>query len=377
MLLTLAFQATLVMADELGPATINVTGDCRASGQGEMTPLSSLALNFACSSETKVYFGVCDSGTKPNDDLFNISYEGNVVAHNEYVGGRERMHIGQADAPAGAHTATLNSLNDTPYPPATYSYAIAPDRAEVDGFLNAWCGISDGDGSRRGGSIRGLVYRDLNRNGVQDPGESGMPGVSVALYSSGNWHETFFSGDDGTYAPVALSTGYYAVQLSIPSGYAATGPTRYQGIWIDDTAGTVVLGIDFPVAPAAAYQSPITHADPGSTPQNTPVIHVVQRGEWLYKIARAYHVDVWNIINANHLTSLRLVPGQRLIIPGVVSTSTALSSSWGCRYTYVVRPGNNLFRVALWHGVPLRTLAAHNGISYPYTIHTGQQLCIP
>jgi hypothetical protein len=201
--------------------------------------------------------------------------------------------------------------------------------------------------------------------------------VSVALYSSGNWQETFYTGDDGTYAPVALGTGYYAVQLGIPPGYAATGPTRYQGIWIDDAAGTVVLGIDFPVAPAAVQQTWIAFADPAGTPQNRSVIHVVQRGEWLYKIARTYSVNVWEIVNANHLTSLRLVPGQRLIIPGLVSTPTNVPPSTGCRYTYVVRPGNSLFRIALWHSVPLRTLAAHNGIGYPYNVRAGEELCIP
>jgi len=88
-------------------------------------------------------------------------------------------------------------------------------------------------------------------------------------------------------------------------------------------------------------------------------------------------VNVWEIVNANHLTSLRLVPGQRLIIPGLVSTPTNVPPSAGCRYTYVVRPGNNLFRIALWHGVSLRTLAAHNGIGYPYNIRAGEKLCIP
>lgn len=371
---TLMLLSTLVIQpapanadDEIASFASGVAGDCSAYGRGGIPPTSSLNISFTCPSPSTVYFGVCDSGSRPNDDLFNITYQGSVVAHNEYVNGSERTHIGQASVSTGAHNATLNSLNSTPYPPATYSYAISPDRAQVDDYLKAWCGNPHGQRTHQG-SIRGMVFHDTNRNGVRDVGERGIEGTRVTLYSSGPWQHTFTTGDDGTYAPVALNSSYYAVEITVPQGYVATGLTRYEGIEVDGAAGTVVLGVDFGIAPAAAP------SDPQSSTPNTYAVHVVRRGEWLYKIARIYNVNVWTIINANSLSSLQLVPGQVLIIPGTAFTPSAPA---GCRSTYIVRPGDNLFRISLRFHVSMLGLAARNDIRFPYTVYAGQTLCIP
>ncbi len=349
----------------------SAANDCSASDHGEITPLSSLTINFTCSADTTVYFAVCDSGREP-DDLFNITYMGGVVAYNAYSNSVELLSIGQANVSAGAQIATLNSLTDTSDPPATYAYAISSDLSQVNEYLGFWCG---GDlAGQRSGSIRGLVFHDTNRNGVRDTGEKGFAGANVTLYSAGDWWHTFTTGADGTYAPVALGTSYYSVELTVPQGYVPTGPTRHEAIWIDGTAGTAVLGKDFGIAPAA---SPIDA--PGSVAYKH-VGHTVRPGEWLYKIARAYNVNVWAIVEANHLTSLQLYPGQRLIIPGVPSWSTPVATPpapTGCRFTYVVRPGDNLFRIALHNNIPYQTVAARNGIGYPFTIYVGQVLCIP
>lgn len=45
--------------------------------------------------------------------------------------------------------------------------------------------------------------------------------------------------------------------------------------------------------------------------------------------------------------------------------------------TYVVQPGENLFRIALKHGMTTQELAAYNGIIYPDRIYAGQVLYIP
>lgn len=60
-------------------------------------------------------------------------------------------------------------------------------------------------------------------------------------------------------------------------------------------------------------------APPRTTSQQkpTPVIHVVQRGETLFRIGQAYDVTVAHLIEVNHLKpSAPLAVGQRLVIPG-------------------------------------------------------------
>ncbi len=128
---------------------------------------------------------------------------------------------------------------------------------------------------------------------------------------------------------------------------------------------------------------------PPSTLQSDQ-IHVVRPGEWLYKIARQYQVSASDIMKANDLASGKLVPGQQLVIPSAASspepvatssagstTAPSASTTDGCRGTYIVRPGDNLFRVSLKFDSSLSNLAAQNGISAPYTLHVGQALCLP
>lgn len=118
--------------------------DCSTFSTGDIPDLSSLNISFNCISDNTVYFGACDSGSVPNDDLFNITFQGSVVAYNQYVGGEEFVSVGAAQVLAGTHSATLNSLSTTPFPPATYSYAISSDMAELSSYLGGACGVDFG-----------------------------------------------------------------------------------------------------------------------------------------------------------------------------------------------------------------------------------------
>ena len=110
-------------------------GDCNAFSTGSIPDLTSLSISFTCAADATVYFGACDSGNVPNDDLFNITYNGQVVAFNQYSGGNEFLNIGSAQVSAGSHVATLNSLSTTLFPPATYTYAISSDKAALENLL--------------------------------------------------------------------------------------------------------------------------------------------------------------------------------------------------------------------------------------------------
>lgn len=136
LLVFLAFQAS--------PTKAGGGGNCSAFETGGIPVLTSLNIDFNCAASTTVYFGACDSGGNPNDDLFNITYLGSEVSVNYYVNSIEYVYVGQVQVSAGAQQATLNSLNASPDIPATYSYAISPDSNEVSSYLSASCGLDFG-----------------------------------------------------------------------------------------------------------------------------------------------------------------------------------------------------------------------------------------
>ncbi|WP_076230892.1 SdrD B-like domain-containing protein [Paenibacillus sp. FSL H7-0331] len=73
-----------------------------------------------------------------------------------------------------------------------------------------------------GGSIGDLVWHDLNANGIQDPGEPGIPGVTVELYNADTNALLGTRTTDALghyYFNDLLLTGNYKVKFLKPSGY--------------------------------------------------------------------------------------------------------------------------------------------------------------
>ncbi|MEA3342211.1 MAG: LysM peptidoglycan-binding domain-containing protein, partial [Chloroflexota bacterium] len=99
------------------------------------------------------------------------------------------------------------------------------------------------------------------------------------------------------------------------------------------------------------------------------VVHVVQRGENLFRIGLHYGVTVDALAAANGLSSAsHIYVGQRLVIP----TGGDAASS-----VHVVQRGENLFRIALRYGMTAQALAAANGIANVNHVYVGQRLVIP
>ncbi len=107
------------------------------------------------------------------------------------------------------------------------------------------------------------------------------------------------------------------------------------------------------------------------------VIHVVQPGQNLFRIALQYGTTVEAIMAANGLNNARLIyAGQQLVIPrgGSGSPATSTPAAGGA---YTVQWGDTLSNIALRHGVTTWALAQANGISVYQTIYAGQRLVIP
>lgn len=91
------------------------------------------------------------------------------------------------------------------------------------------------------GSILGQVFNDLNKNGIKDAGEAGLPGWSINLYASANFvngaydpvFKTTVSDSSGNYSFSSLADGTYSVEELRQSGWKQT---------TDDFSSVVVSG---------------------------------------------------------------------------------------------------------------------------------------
>lgn len=103
-------------------------------------------------------------------------------------------------------------------------------------------------------------------------------------------------------------------------------------------------------------------------PQQGNIIHIVQRGETLYSIARHYGVAVQTVARVNGIVNPNYIyAGQRLVIPNGQPAATV----------HLVQPGETLLRIALRYGVDAWTIARANGITNLNHIYVGQRLTIP
>ncbi|MFD0694478.1 LysM peptidoglycan-binding domain-containing protein [Paenibacillus sp. GCM10027628] len=94
-------------------------------------------------------------------------------------------------------------------------------------------------------------------------------------------------------------------------------------------------------------------------------IHVVQKGQTLYRISQTYGVSVDTIAAANEIKpNESLVIGQALVIPIVGSY-------------YWVQPGESLYLIARKLGVDLQTLISVNGLRPNQSLSAGFRLYVP
>jgi len=108
--------------------------------------------------------------------------------------------------------------------------------------------------------------------------------------------------------------------------------------------------------------------------------YVVQRGDWLAKIARNCSVTLTDLYAANSWARYYyyIYPGQVLVIPGGwVDQNHGYSPACGPgmdRYGsyYIVCRGDTLGGIAMYYGTTVAQLQGLNGIANPNLIYAGQ-----
>lgn len=156
------------------------------------------------------------------------------------------------------------------------------------------------------------------------------------------------NGFQGSYSPYRM---YVGSQMMIP--YGAYGGTYGQSY------GMSSYGPSY-MPPASGY---------GSAPYSTTA-YIVQPGDTLFSIARRFGTSVAVLANLNRLFNPNLIfAGMRLLIPN--------ASQLPSTQTYIIQPGDNLFRIALRFNTTVMALAVANNIPNPNLIFAGMRLIIP
>jgi murein DD-endopeptidase MepM/ murein hydrolase activator NlpD len=118
---------------------------------------------------------------------------------------------------------------------------------------------------------------------------------------------------------------------------------------------------------------------PAPTPSPRPftTIHVVQRGETLFKIALLYGSSVEAIARANGITDVsRIQVGQRLIIPNAQPGTGILANAPGTVIEYTLGLTDSLPLLAARFGTSRDSIAQQNHILNPDAIYAGLSLQI-
>jgi hypothetical protein len=84
------------------------------------------------------------------------------------------------------------------------------------------------------GSIGGVVWNDLDRNGELDPGEAGLPGVAIGLTGDGHEPRRAVTDPRGTYRFDGLDSGLWVVTKGPRDDTEPTTPTEVHVLLVEE-----------------------------------------------------------------------------------------------------------------------------------------------
>jgi LysM repeat protein len=130
-----------------------------------------------------------------------------------------------------------------------------------------------------------------------------------------------------------------------------------------------------PLAEAEAVPTPTpvtSFPSPQEATSGKEIIHIVQRGENLFRIGLKYGIDADTLARYNGLSDPdKIYVGQSIKIPGEYDPPAGQGD------IHIVRPGDTLTSIALQYGISTQALMAANNLRDPDFIYIGQRLMIP
>jgi murein DD-endopeptidase MepM/ murein hydrolase activator NlpD len=108
-------------------------------------------------------------------------------------------------------------------------------------------------------------------------------------------------------------------------------------------------------------------------------VHVIQRGDTIYSVARSYGVRIEDVLSLNGMSDTdvrRIQVGQRIKIPGDVKIPA--SATPAAVFTeHRTAKGETLYGIARTYGITLQTLRDINKIAENYVLKEGDVLRVP
>jgi len=165
----------------------------------------------------------------------------------------------------------------------------------VRSLLIALAIVGTSAGTARAGAIRGVVFADRDRDGVQSTGEPGIAGAVVA------WETSVFTRTDRQGAFALEAPGAGLVWVRIPDGFVP-GPV-WQPVDVagaDDVAlGVVPVDDDARAAPVTFVVAADTHMTPGSRPWGRAELATAVRQAVALEPAPRFFTIVGDVTQAN------------------------------------------------------------------------------
>ena len=181
------------------------------------------------------------------------------------------------------------------------------------------------------GSIQGMVFNDLNGNGVQDSNETGIPGRTILL--NGPTNLTTSTDSLGNYSFTGLESGQYTVRDSLLAGWAQTLPPGNAPYKFLLRKNPDTTGINYGVDSLPNFTYPITQGwNLLSLPQNPGNFTVADLYPGAISLAFSYQGSYQPIISVLNGIGywLRFGSAQTATIGGAVrlSDTLALLQGW-------------------------------------------------
>jgi protocatechuate 3,4-dioxygenase beta subunit len=194
------FGERLSTASVSGKVYLDVIDDASYSGSADL-PLSGVTVTLR-----GVVLGTNEpiEQTTSTDDNGNYSFNGLPPGTYTVI---ETQPTGLTDDADTVGTAGGDLANDS-------------INAITLGTTTAATGYNFGEQPPTTASISGVVFHDLNNDGVRDAGEPAIPNATVTLNGAAGGPVTVQTGSDGTYTFTNLAPGTYSVVETQPAGFA-------------------------------------------------------------------------------------------------------------------------------------------------------------
>jgi LysM repeat protein len=122
----------------------------------------------------------------------------------------------------------------------------------------------------------------------------------------------------------------------------------------------------------------LTSLPTSCTPPSGWIRITVATGDTVYSLAQRYKTSAESLSAANCLSAVEVPAGYTLYVPPVPTvTIIPCGPPAGWVKNYIVKPGDNLFRIALSYGITYPQLQRANCMGSSTTIYTGQRLWVP